>query len=178
MDWTDESLRRRMRRGWEGGGTETPCGNGSLLAKTKSVRERIPGLLIEYGIESIAEAGAGDMHWSQGIFDGYDYRPYDLVPRHEKVKQWDISQTALPTCDLVVCRLVLIHLDPPRVKRALELFRQSARFLLASQYEGHHRFNAASQFNRTNLLPQLGNPVERIPDIDEPGASLALWDFR
>lgn len=167
-----------MRRGWGGGAAEgTPCGNGSLLAKTASVRGRIPALLEDYGIETICEAGAGDLHWAQNIFDGRAYQAYDLVPRRPEVQQIDITKAPLPRCDLIICRLVLIHLDPPRIKQALELFRQSARYLLASQYDGTFPFDAGNQFNRTNLVPLLGEPLERIPDIDEEIASLALWEI-
>jgi hypothetical protein len=179
MLWTDEALIERMRSGWSGGLKEgTPCGGGSLLANTLGVRRRLPLLIPECGIESVCDAGAGDMHWAQDIFKGCDYRPFDLVPRLPLVQQWDISKHALPSCDLIICRLVLIHLDPPRIKRALKYFKSSARFLLASQYDGNHPFNPSRQFNRTNLVPLLGEPDERIPDINEDGASLALWDLR
>jgi hypothetical protein len=177
--WTDAELEARMKRGWAGGlGEGTPCGNGSLLRKTASVRWSLPLLMQQYGIKSVCDAGAGDMHWAQDIFDGVDYRPFDLVPRSAAVTNIDISKTALPPCDAIICRLVLIHLDPKRVQQALKLFAQSAKYLFATQYELPNVFNSARQFNRVNLsiAPyDLGEPMERIPDIDEAQCSLAMW---
>lgn len=174
--WSDSELEARMQRGWAGGLAEgTPCGNGSLLRNTARVRWELPLLLAEYGIRSVCDAGAGDGHWAQGIFEGVSYRPFDLVPRSASITRIDITKTPLPTCDAIICRLVLIHLDPPRVLQALDMFRKSARYLFASQYDGEFTFDARNQFNRTNLIPYLGEPLERIPDIDEPGASLAMW---
>ena len=168
-----------MKRGWAGGLVEgTPCGNGSLLEKTANVRCSLPLLLRKYGIRSVCDAGAGDMYWAQDIFSGVEYRPFDLVPRAPGIEKIDISKTALPKCDAVICRLVLIHLDPGRAVEALRLFRESAKYLFASQYEVRNVFNTRSQFNRTNLSIEpynLGAPIERIPDIDEAQCSLALW---
>lgn len=162
-----------MRTGWRGGLSEgTPCGSGSVRSKTRAVRERIPVLLRELGIRTICEAGAGDMHWSGGAFHGTYYRPFDLVPRQDIVSKLDITKERLPVCDLIVCRQVLIHLDPPRVVSALDLFRQSGTWLLASQYDGASGFDSSASFNPTDLRGLLGEPVERIPDA---GGHLALW---
>ena len=70
VDWTDAGLIARMRQGWRGGRAEgTPCGNGSLLVNTQNVRLQLPYVMECYGIRSVCDAGAGDMHWAQDIFD-------------------------------------------------------------------------------------------------------------
>lgn len=168
-----------MREGWRGGRDEgTPCGTGCLRAHTQNIRTRLPGLLRRHDIFSICDAGAGDLYWARETFRGFDYRAFDLVPRSAEVTRLDITKEVLPQCDVILCRAVLIHLDPPRVQRALDLFRQSARFLLASQYDNAGAFNPGLQFNPTDLTHALGAPIERIPDLEGNKSDLALWSLQ
>lgn len=170
-----------MKEGWRGGlAGGTPCGIGCLPEHTKNIREKLPHLLRRFGISSVCDAGAGDLIWARETFAGFDYKAFDLVPRVPEVTRLDITKEALPSCDAILCRAVLIHLDPPRVLKALELFKQSARYLLASQYEVDNGFNSTKQFNRTNLriAPyNLGEPLAQIQDLEEKTATLALWDL-
>lgn len=173
MKWDDKAVEARMRAAWRGGLSEgTPCGSGSIRNKTRAVRARIPVLLKELGVKTVCEAGAGDSYWAGNAFRGVHYRPFDLVPRHDTVGKLDITRERLPVCDLIVCRQVLIHLDPPRVDAAVALFRQAGSWLLASQYDNAQQFNPASAFNPTDLTTLLGKPQEKIPDA---GGFLALW---
>ena len=131
---------------------------------------------------SLNDAGAGDMHWLDDIilFKPIDYRPFDLVPREPGVKQIDISKTALPKADAILCRHVLIHMDPPRVQATLQFFMQSARYLIASQYPTDNKFDPNVYFNRTNLtIPPygLGEPIAITRDTDDEGCFLAVWDL-
>lgn len=176
--WTDEDVHRRMTSGWGGGlNRGTPCGAGSTLERTTEIRARLPELVKEYGIRSVCDAGAGDLHWIEHVPWTVDYRAFDLVPRKPQVAVIDISREALPPCDLILCRLVLVHLDPERAQRALELFRQSGKYLLATQHNGENRFNRDLQYNEWNLSTEpfgLGEPIESIPDA-RPDSTLSLW---
>lgn len=173
LDWSDQALAQRMRDGWSGGLPEgTPCGGGSTRKAAQSVVERLPALVEKYAIRSVADAGAGDMHWISGVAWDVDYRPYDIVVRRPEVERWDVSADRLPICDLILCRHVLIHFEPERIKRTLTLFRWSAKYLLANQYDDAPPFDASLQYNPTDLRPLLGEPVERLPDA---GSDLALW---
>lgn len=178
MEWTDEALLQRNRRGWHGGLSDgTPCGGGSTIANTVNVRREIPRILEKYDLKTMCDAGAGDVHWAGGLFWNsklLEYTAFDLVPRHNRVIQRDISKVALPLCDVVLCRHVLIHMDPARVRDTINLFRRSARYLFASQYETDTVFRPASQFNRTNLRPLLGAPLELIAENQE-GSYLGFW---
>jgi hypothetical protein len=174
LNWGDDALRQRMRKGWSGGLYDgTPCGSGSTMTATVGIRAELPALAERHGIRSICDAGAGDLHWVRSIDWKVAYRPFDLVPRCTGVEQLDITQDQLPACDAILCRHVLIHLDPPRITIAIDLFRKSARFLLASQYDVAAPFNPADQFNRTDLRGLLGEPVERLKDVYD--SELALW---
>lgn len=182
LQWTEQALETRFKAGWKGGCVDgTPCGNGSTMDGAANIRAALPNFLFLHGLNSVCDAGAGDRHWIEGILSPrIAYKAFDLVPRRADVTAWDISKQPLPKCDVILCRHVLIHLDPPRVQNALDLFRQSARFLLASQYEVPNRFDHTKQFNRTNLqiAPyNLGEPIDRIKEKDE-GCSLALWSLR
>lgn len=176
LSWSDAAVLERMRKGWRGGESEgTPCGTGSRKAGTREIRKYLPGLLEKFGVRSVCDAGAGDLYWKVGPLKGVQYQAFDLVPRCTGVQKWDITKTALPACDLILCRQVLIHLDPPRVKAALALFRESAPLLLASTYDVENVFDPARQFNKTNLSAApygLGPPVSGIVDCK---GLLALW---
>lgn len=174
LNWEDSALRERMRKGWAGGLFDgTPCGSGSTMTATAGIRAELPALVERHGIGSICDAGAGDLHWARRIQWQVQYRPFDLVPRCTGVEQLDITKEPLPDCDAVLCRHVLIHLDPPRIVAAVRLFRQSARYLLASQYDTAGIFNPSDQFNRTDLRDLLGEPLERLKDVYD--SELALW---
>lgn len=176
--WTDEELNARMRRGWKGGRAEgTPCGGGSLLENTTHVRARLPGLVREYRIHSVCDAGAGDLHWISYMDWDVEYRAFDLVPRTPSVVGLDITREILPACDLILCRMVLVHLDPERVTRALSLFRQSAPYLLATQITSKNIFDATQDFHPWDLSAEpfdLGAPMESIPDA-KSDCWLSLW---
>ena len=174
LNWEDTALRARMRKGWSGGLYDgTPCGSGSTMSATAGIRAELPGLVERHGIATICDAGAGDLHWVRQVPWRVCYRPFDLVPRCTGVEEIDIARQALPACDAILCRHVLIHLDPPRIAAAIALFRQSARFLLASQYDQAGAFDPRDQFNRTDLRPLLGEPLERLKDVYD--SELALW---
>lgn len=176
--WTDEAIHERMTKGWGGGLPRgTPCGAGSTLERTADVRARLPELVQEYGIRSVCDAGAGDLHWIEHVPWTVEYRAFDLVPRHPRVAEIDITREWLPVCDLILCRMVLVHLDPERVQRALALFRQSGKYLLATQHRGENRFHPNKDYQEWNLAAEpfgLGEPLESIPDA-RTDCTLSLW---
>lgn len=173
LSWTDAALEQRMRDGWGGGLVDgTPCGGGSTFASARSVAMALPGLVSRHGILFVCDAGAGDRHWIKHVDWDVAYRGYDLVPREKFVQKHDITNEVLPPCDLILCRHVLIHFDPQRIVRTLELFRKSAKYLLANQYDDAPPFDGSQQYNPTDLRPLLGEPIERLQDT---GSDLALW---
>lgn len=162
-----------MALGWRGGLKDgTPCGGGSTMIATRNIRAVLPRLVDKYDIKSICDAGAGDMHWMSQVDLDAEYRPFDLYPRSKEVTKLDVSTELLPECDLILCRHVLIHLDPVRIERAVSLFRKSGKYLLASQYDDATAFDAEEQFNKVNLIPLLGEPLEKHADAK---AWIALW---
>lgn len=176
---SDKKMRRRMVNGWRGGLHEgTVCGQGSLHENTAKIRHWLPIVCKEYGIESIADAGAGDMHWIKSMVWGVDYYPYDLIPRSHDIEKCDITRAKMRETDAILCRMVLNHLcdgdDYTRVDMALDNFVQTAKYLFATHFVdgGPHR---ERQFQRLDLTKWLGQPLEMCRDGHEDNCRLALW---
>ena len=87
----------------------------------------------------------------------------------------DITRDLLPASDAILCRMVLNHLDVDRVSMALDLFRQTSIYLIATQFNGEDLPQRSPQFTRLDLRERLGNPVESVQDGSEAVCSLALW---
>lgn len=171
---SDEAMYERMQNGWRGGRHDgTQCGLSSTLQNTKAIRDWLPEVVKRYSIRDVCDAGAGDLHWIKYVQWDVTYRAFDLISRHKSITQLDITTECLPTCDLVLCRAVLNHLDTDRIIMALDLFSKAGKYLLATQ------FNAvpavASQFCRLDLRSWLGEPLEQHEDTCGAHAMLALW---
>lgn len=177
---SDEEMHNRMVNGWRAGQPETVCGNGSLRKNSVKSRAALPVWAQKYGIRTVCDAGAGDLFYVSGVEWDVEYKPFDLIPRLPEVKQLDITQKALPKCDAILCRMVLNHLDEPRIMAALKLFRKSAAYLIATQFNGKDLPKRSPQFTRLDLVEapySLGEPLERVQDGTEQVCSLALWEL-
>jgi hypothetical protein len=171
---SDADMYERMEKGWRGGITDgTLCGNSSTMQNTKAVRWWLPDIVERYGIKSVCDAGAGDLHWIKHITWSVPYRGFDLIPRHSDVKKLDITVDRLPDCDLILCRAVLNHLDEARIQMALRLFAESGKYLAATQFSVIDK--VAREFMRLDLRKYLGNPIESIADTSGENSELALW---
>lgn len=176
---SDAEMLERMAKGWRGGLDDgTVCGNGSTLSATQNARKWLPGLVKRHGIRVVNDAGAGDLHWIAHIGWDIEYRGFDLVPRRDSIVSLDITRDVMPPADAILCRMVLNHLDEPRIMLALERFRQSAKFLIATQFNGEDLPQRSPQFTRLDLRKapySLGEPLEAVQDGREHICSLALW---
>ena len=167
----------RMKNGWQGGKPDgTICGQGSTRKNTSKVSSWLPKICEELTIKSVCDAGAGDMHWIKHVDWVVDYKPFDLIPRSHAVKKLDITKKQLPECDAILCRMVLNHLDDQRVGMAINLFRKSAWFLIATHFidGGVQR---TSQFTRLDLTELLGEPLAMSVDGHEDNCRLAIWEL-
>ena len=167
-------MRERMCRGWPAGAPFTVCGNGSLPANTKSIREWLPRACTRYGIKTVNDAGAGDLQWQDRIEWDVEYAPFDLFPRTDDVIECDITAQTLPTVDATICRMVLNHLDKDRVTMALDRLRDSSKYLFATHFAGGG-VQRSAQFIRHDLTQWLGEPLEMCRDGTESNCFLALW---
>ncbi len=177
---TDEQMHERMVNGWRAGLPATVCGNGSTLEHTAKVRHWLPDLVRRFGIVRLNDAGAGDLYWIRKVRwqTPLVYSAFDLIPRLPSVNKIDITAEAMPAANAILCRMVLNHLDQPRILAALKLFRQSARYLIATQFDGEDLPQRSPQFMRLDLRREpfnLGKPIEKCQDGSEEICSLALW---
>jgi hypothetical protein len=172
---SDADMRARMANGWRMGKPFTICGNGSLPHATENARRVLPLWCQRYGLKVVNDAGAGDMKWKHGMQWDVLYRPFDLVPRSPEVNACDITTESMPPADLIVCRMVLNHLDSVRVGMALQQFRVSAPYLAATQFDGENLPQRSPQFKRLDLREWLGPPIECEIDGTEPECRIALW---
>ena len=173
---SNKEMYERMAKGWRGGLNEgTVCGQGSTKQNTKNVSVWIPDVCKRLNIQSICDAGAGDLHWINGLDWDVDYRAFDLIPRHPEVIKLDITTELLPVCDAILCRMVLNHLQE-RVEMTLNLFRQSGKYLIATHFSGGG-IQRERQFNRLDLEKYLGKPLEMCRDGHEANCHLAIWEL-
>lgn len=177
-DVNRQKIKRAFVHGWHSEG-ETPCGRGSCLIATKEIRTELPHLITKYRVKTINDAGCGDFHWISHLKDFFslnkiNYMGYDIIDRKKTIfpfKELEITSEEMRPCDLIICRDVLIHLPNDMVLAAIDNFRKSGKFLLATSFPGldnSKRSIKVGEFCRINLegAPfNLGAPWDR---IDEP----------
>lgn len=170
-----------MANGWRMGRPFTDCGNGSLPEATANLRSWLPLVVDQYQIQSINDAGAGDLAWLKLIktqdgrrwMDTLTYRGFDLIPRAAGIQQWDITKHQLPYADAILCRMVLNHLQE-RIKETMPLLKASgAKYLFATQYDAG--FNRVKEFQRLDLRLYLGDPIQWCYDGGDEFCKLAMW---
>jgi hypothetical protein len=125
---------KKYHEGWRGGLPETPCGNGSKLSQTVEQRKWIPDLIRKYEIKTIADIGAGDLNWIKHTDLGdVEYTPYDLVPRHPDVVQFDLLAQVPPQVDMLMCLWVLNHFPAKHCVHAItNLLYSRSKYLLVT----------------------------------------------
>lgn len=122
---------RKYQKGWQSGLPETACGYGSRVATTIAQRQAIPDWVSKYGIKSVADIGAGDLNWIKLIDIGCRYTPFDLVPRHPEVKQFNLLQDRMPQADCFMVVWVLNHFPEEQAGIAMsKLMGTKARYLI------------------------------------------------
>ena len=135
---TEKALSEKMQRGWVS--KETPCGSGSEKGRTKHIIKCLREVVKNYNIQSISDAGAGDLYWFPKDLN-VDYKGYDLFPRHEEVIEFDMTKEVLPKTDLILCRFVLNHLSVRMVKDSLENFKKSgSTYLLITNWNRPRKY--------------------------------------
>lgn len=130
----------KYRKGWTGGLPETQCGYGSTLEATERQRQWIPEVFRKHGIRTVADIGAGDLNWMQQTDIGnVDYTPYDLVPRHPSVTEFNLVEQVPPKVDCLMVLWVLNHMPFDDCRKALKNIRESgAKFLLMTDRPKWH----------------------------------------
>lgn len=180
---------------WRGG--ESRSGPGSSLDETAAVREELPRIVAEYGIQSMLDIPCGDFFWMREIGLEVDYIGGDVVKgivdannrrygsSQRRFARLDLRADPLPRTDLVLCRDILDHLSFSDVHGSIDNVALSgATYLLATTYpdrDGNEDIRSGD-WRPLNLQQEPFRFPEPIELIDErstkpgyPDKSLGLW---
>jgi hypothetical protein len=149
------------------GDNDSVSGGGSDLFQTRAVRERLPTLWADFGIDTILDLPCGDFYWMQHVpMDDIRYIGADilseLVQRNNELygrpnvafRRLDLLEDRLPKVDLILCRDCLVHLSYRHIETALQNICDSgSTYLLTTTFSERRRNHDIStgQFRPLNL---------------------------
>ena len=137
---------------------DSVSGPGSTLHETSAIRTHLPRILEQYQINSIIDAGCGDLTWLRQIdlsrvhYTGIDISE-TIIQHHIKNTQAermrflkaDVCTSTLPAADLLIVRDVLVHLSNEDVQLFLaNLQKSKIKYLLSSTFTQHKNINISS----------------------------------
>jgi len=179
---------------------ESVSGPGSTFDYTRNLREKLPQLFEEYGIQSIFDAPCGDFNWMPSVLEAASVRYLGadivrpLIDSHRKkfvgkdteFRLLDITRDTFPKADLWLNRDCLVHLSYRQIFQTLHNFvRSSIRFALITNHRNRGDFQnhdiRPGEFRRLDLFsPPFSFPravLCRIPETSskETGHEMCLW---
>jgi len=174
------------------GCAETRSGQGSSLEATAILRADLPGLLAFLGVQSLADAGCGDLNWMQTLTRALQfYVGYDIVPELIQdlqlrladrqncfFKAQDIAIDPMAQCDAILSRDCLTHLPLDAALLALRNFRSSGtRYLLATTHAvGRNLWVDAGGWYTMDLTAMPFNlPPPRLSIREGGSKTLGVW---
>jgi len=182
------------------GNTESLSGIGSTLVQTAELRQKIPMMFREFGINAVFDAPCGDMNWMRHLLReaNFTYLGGDIVDEiiegnkklfnSQKIKfvRFDITSDVFPVADLWLCRHVLFHFSNRDVFLALEKFAESKiKYILTTNCvtDSTHinKDIATGDWRSLNLiLPPFNFPKDPFWEIDDyvapiPPMKISLW---
>lgn len=184
-----------FQNGWLSGLYDgTICGYGSTKEHTRNVIEQLDKLFNIYKeldeVITINDAGAGDCHWISELLDQYDkwvdYQPYDIYPRLPNVIELDFCTELMRPSHMVICRDVMQHLSNSMIISAIDNFRQTSKWLIATTFTNNDINNydrpyqpilKHSKMDLRQLPFGLGEPQGWIKET-YPEKWLAIWRLK
>jgi hypothetical protein len=135
---------------------ESKSGCGSTLEATAELRQVLPQLLRDLGIEVLIDAPCGDFNWMRHVdLPVRQYIGGEIVPAlvdqlnaqyandTRRFMLLDLTKNALPPGDALFCRDLFLHLSFADIERVKQNFLQSeCQYLIASTYP-----NVRTQFD-------------------------------
>jgi hypothetical protein len=134
MNYSNEFL-----KGWGEG--ELLCGGGSLSKHTVGSRKELRRMISITGAKSILELGCGDLVWHGPELPDIDYHGIDLHERDTWAKRREqgaklsvlpANSPNLPRAELIIARLVFIHLNNEYILEVLEEIKKFGKWLFAN----------------------------------------------
>lgn len=145
------------------GGDDSLSGPGSSIKYTEKLRQALPAMIEEYGIQSIVDAPCGDFAWMKLLLPqlDVDYIGCDIVGtvirRNNKMfaapritfMEKDISSEPLPDGDLIFVRDCLFHLSLADIDGFLRnLQKTNYKYLMTTA----HRVDHHATFQNTDIV--------------------------
>ncbi|HEX2978578.1 MAG TPA: class I SAM-dependent methyltransferase [Candidatus Babeliales bacterium] len=175
---------------WTG---ETNSGCGSSLYNTQLIRQEIPRIIKQYGVESLLDIPCGDFNWMKFVDLGIDYIGADIVGSlinenkrmHQGEKrtfvQLNIITDWLPKADLILCRDCLVHLSIAQIWQTLRNIKRSGcKYLLTTCYSETQTNSdiSAGSWRTINLTKEPFNfpmPLLSVNEGYEGDKCLMMW---
>ncbi len=185
------------------GGTESYSGEGSGVARTLALREKLAKLFENFHVETLLDVPCGDFNWMHEVsLDGIVYAGGDIVEelvdsnrrtyggRNILFGTVDITSDPLPKADLFLCRDCLVHFSFEDVLRALvNICANGSKYLLTTTFpaRAENKDIVTGRWRTLNLeAPPFNLPPpilllnEQCPVVDPdgmtyPDKSLGLW---
>lgn len=172
---------------------ETACGGGSTLAATEHLRERLPALLRDLGVQWLVDAPCGDANWISKVdltgigYLGIDYSKenIDAAEKRWPEKEFylrDIVVDALPpSADAMLCRDFHQHMPTAMAVAAIRNFLAvNINWLLATSHSNEVNEDIAEPggFRPINLMRAPFNFLKPVAQIEDPpgsGRILGAW---
>lgn len=147
------------------GDDESVSGSGSNEEQTRVIVNEIPGILIQYKVESMLDLPCGDFNWMRKLdLSKINYTGGDIVEqiveknnaRYKKpnivFKKLNVITDELPKVDLMLCRDCFIHLSNEQVKESIaNIKKQNIRYLLTTSY--------TNRTNNKNIVAGEWRPI-------------------
>lgn len=182
------------------GSSESVSGGGSTVELTVNLRQKLPTLFEDFGIDSVYDAPCGDFNWMRLLmkevnisYIGADIVPELIVRNNDKYKSEniqfllaDITTSVFPKADLWICRDCLFHLSYKDIISTLENYAGSdISYILTSTHinniEFHNNDIMTGGFRHIDLfkIPFCfpPEPLYRIVDWIRPHSQreMCLW---
>jgi hypothetical protein len=180
---------------------ESVSGAGSTLRYTETIRQTLPGLLKELGVESMLDLPCGDFNWMRQVeLPVSRYIGGDIVEgliaknqaqygrggeRSREFRVLDLSKDDLPAVDVLFCRDCLMHLNEDLVFACLRnMARSPVKYVLTTTYAGgagvRNRVIRTGDWFPINLCAEpygLPEPMRKLEDWMPPfdRRVLGLW---
>lgn len=175
----EEVFSEIYRRGGWPGNQPTSSGPGSDLRQTAVLRASLPGLLSDFGVQSVLDASCGDFYWMRECrLDLDSYIGMDIVPALIEANSQrysapgrqfvvgDIVKDQLPRVDLIFCRDCLVHLREHDILKAIENFRRSgSTYVLTTTFPARGTNDPISETGAWRPLNLTKSPFSFPPPV-------------
>lgn len=182
-------------KSWVGSELDPLSGPGSSLEYTQQLRAQLPAILKHFKVETLLDAGCGDLTWMGTLLDTLDVKyigvdvvdslieshktKFPLIEFHVK----DITTDTLPAADMMMCRDCLFHLSNDDILKTLHNFLSSnIRYMFTTSHVvGHENYDInTGSFRRLDLLQSPFNFPMPLFSLDDtfsyhPERTMSIW---